>query len=137
MTEFTINRERQKIHITEERPTDGTIQIGYLQRVISEFAKKHPITEDAVHLRFLDDGDDDGSRMVVILHADRDETDDEMSARIERETYDADCGMKNAFAMKRLRRADDLHILSLLVKRLGMDTVRDALDGKLAETSRP
>jgi hypothetical protein len=73
-------------------------------------------------------GASSGVALVMRLWAHRDETDDEMNARIEREEYDAERGMKNARAREQQRRADDLHVLKLITERLGRDTVLKALE---------
>lgn len=132
MSEFKVKRDRQKVYIEEDRPGDGTYHAEDFQRFAREFSERHPVPPSAVGLRFwgrCECGETVSARIHMRAH--RDETDDEMKARIEREEYDAERGVKNARARERQRREDDLHILKLLTERLGKDTVLKALEGTL------
>ncbi len=131
MTEFKVNRDRQKVYLTEERPGDGTYHAEDFQKFADKFATDHPVSPSDVSFRFWDRCDCGESVCARIhMYAHRDETDAEMNARIERETYDAERGMKNARAHEKQRRSDRLHILSMIIKELGEDTVRKVLAGE-------
>jgi hypothetical protein len=96
---------------------------------LEAFASRHPVSPDEVSIRFLGKCDcGDGVALVMLLSAYRDETDDEMNARIEREEYDAERGVKDARRREQQRLADDLHILKLVTGRLGRKTVLKALN---------
>jgi hypothetical protein len=126
MSEFKVNRERQKVYLEERRPADGSYHAGDFQTYAEAFASRHPVSPDEVGIRLVGKCD---CGLVMRLWAHRDETDDEMNARIEKEEYDAERGMKDARAREQQRRADDLHILKLITERLGKDTVLKTLEG--------
>lgn len=131
MTEFEINRERGQVFIQEDRPGDGTYHAADFHKIVEDFAARHPVAPDDVELRFWDRCDCGETVAARIhMHAHREETDEEMRVRIEREEYEAEHGMKNALAREKQLRSDRLRILSVIIKELGEETVRKVLGGE-------
>ncbi len=131
MTEFKVNRERQKVLIREVRSGEGIYHADDFQKFAEEFSSKHPVPAGAVGLRFFDRCEcGEYVSASIHMHAHRDETDIEMNERIQRETYDAERGMKDARAREEQLRKDRLKVLSLIIEDLGEETVRKVLAGE-------